>query len=260
MSSILYYYSGAGNSLWVARTLAAALGQVEVAPIADWQEDQQANAPDVLGIVFPVFIWGVPRRVIRFVNALKNLGDGYAFAVATNGGQVANTLVQLEKLFRKRGGLLSAGFDITMPSSYIPWGGPGPEEERRKLFDAALTKLLRIAACVQNREKRPVEKGPLWQRAIFSPIYKLTFGKTPGWDKEFWVDDKCSRCGLCAKVCPSRNIALEEGKPVWNHACEQCFACLQWCPKEAIQYGKKTPRYERYRHPEVRLQDMLRRP
>jgi len=26
-----------------------------------------------------------------------------------------------------------------------------------------------------------------------------------------------------------------DGRPVWQHHCEQCFACLQWCPKEAIQ-------------------------
>ena len=36
-----------------------------------------------------------------------------------------------------------------------------------------------------------------------------------------------------------------------------CFACLQWCPQEAIQFGKKTPKYERYHHPEVTVQDML---
>ena len=62
-------------------------------------------------------------------------------------------------------------------------------------------------------------------------------------DKQFRVDDKCNQCGICGKVCPSENITMQEGKPVWNHHCEQCFACLQWCPKKAIQYGKRTVKY-----------------
>jgi epoxyqueuosine reductase QueG len=46
-------------------------------------------------------------------------------------------------------------------------------------------------------------------------------------------------------------------KPSWLHQCDQCLACLQWCPQEAIQYGKKTVQYERYHQPEVTLDDML---
>jgi hypothetical protein len=37
------------------------------------------------------------------------------------------------------------------------------------------------------------------------------------------------------------------------------MACIQWCPQEAIQYGKKTVKYPRYHHPEVVLEDMLER-
>jgi Pyruvate/2-oxoacid:ferredoxin oxidoreductase delta subunit len=47
------------------------------------------------------------------------------------------------------------------------------------------------------------------------------------------------------------------GKPIWQHTCEQCFACLQWCPEEAIQYGKNTKKKRRYHHPEIRLRDMF---
>ncbi len=258
METTIYYFTGTGNSLWVARTLARALGDANLVSIADWKEDSRASDSKNVGLVFPVYIWGVPGPVIRFVNASKDLGQNYTFAVAVNGGQVASTLVQLGRIVRKRGSTLSAGFEITMPSNYIPWGGPGPEEERRKRFESAVEKIPAIAACVRNRERRPVEKGPLWQRALFTPIHKLSFSKIPTMDKQFRVDDKCNRCAICSKVCPSRNISLDANKPVWNHRCVQCFACLQWCPKEAIQYGKKTTRYERYHHPEISLKDVLK--
>src|SRR5208282_4930592 len=135
--------------------------------MADWR-DRQVTVSRTVGLVFPVYIWGVPGCVIRFIDALKGFGQDYTFAIAVNGGQVANTLVQLGRILKKKGSALSAGFEIAMPSNYIPWGGPGPEEKRRKRFESALEKISSIAGCVKNREKRPVEKGPLWQRLVFT--------------------------------------------------------------------------------------------
>lgn len=255
--AIIYFFTGTGNSLWVARTLAKELN-VEVAPIPDGGREERAANAKVIGLVFPVHIWGVPARMIQFIQEGNPLSPDYIFAIAVNAGQVANTLVQLKKLLLKNGLKLSSGFEIKLPSNYIPWGGPGPEEEQKRLFEAAREKISRIAACVKGKEIRPVEKGPLWQRFLFTLLYRLSFSRVPKMDRKFWVDDRCSQCTICSKVCPSLNIAMQGGKPTWNRRCEQCFACLQWCPQEAIQYGKKTPAYDRYHHPEVQLSEILK--
>jgi MinD superfamily P-loop ATPase len=88
-------------------------------------------------------------------------------------------------------------------------------------------------------------------------LNRLVFPRVPSLDKGFWSDEKCNGCGICRQVCPCGNIALEGDKPVWQHRCEQCLSCIQWCPREAIQYGKKTPGYTRYRHPQVTLGEMV---
>lgn len=111
---------------------------------------------------------------------------------------------------------------------------------------------------VTERRSAPVERGPLWQHLAFTPMYHLSFSKIATMDKSFWVDDRCNGCGTCASVCPTGNVELEQGRPTWHQRCEQCLACIQWCPKESIQYGKKTPNYERYHHPEVKLAEMTR--
>jgi ferredoxin len=179
----------------------------------------------------------------------KELGDA---------GQVAATLLQLKKRMQTRGLSLSSGFELAMPSNYIPWGGPGPEEGQIRRIEAARKKIGSIAAAVAAGEGRPVEKGPLWQNILFTWFNRLSFPHVPTMDRSFWVDEKCNACGICKAVCPSGNIEWrEEGRPVWLHNCEQCLACIQWCPQEAIQFGKKTPRYKRYHHPEVTLQEMI---
>jgi ferredoxin len=256
MKTRLYVYTGTGNSLWVARQLATELKKtaIEFMPYPKKPFKVQAEA---VGIIFPVHIWGLPGRVIQFVNHLKVKPGTYLFAVAVNAGQPAATLLQLKKLMAARQLSLSLGYSIVLPSNYIPWGGPGPMDTQQQSFREAQKKVKAIAGPVMRQERDKVERGPLWHNILFSLFYKLSFRQVRKMDKKFWADEKCDSCGICSRVCPAANIEMIKGKPAWLHRCEQCLACLQWCPQEAIQYGEKTARYQRYQHPEVILKDML---
>jgi ferredoxin len=257
MANVIYYYTGTGNSLWAARTLGQAIGGAELISIPACRKENRTIPPSsTLGLVFPVHIWGLPRTVRSFLGTVADSKPEYCYALAVNAGQVSGTLVQLKRELEAKGTSLSSGFALVMPSNYIPWGGPGPKEKQEGRFAAARSRIDKIAEIVKKREINPVEKGPLWQRILFTGIYNMSYSRVPEMDSSFRADEKCNKCGICGKVCPADNITFTDGRPVWNKRCEQCFACLQWCPQEAIQYGKKTPKYERYRHPEVALKDM----
>jgi len=256
MNTRLYVYTGTGNSLWIARQLAKELKEASLEFMSGSSGNFLTEA-DKVGFIFPVHIWGLPHHVIRFINHLQLRRETYLFAVAVNAGQVAATLLQLKKLMTNRGLSLATGYSVVMPTNYIPWGGPGPVETQHLLFEGAQVKVTKIAESVLRGERRKVERGPFWQNILFSWLHKMSSRQVPKMDKNFWPDDKCNRCGICTKVCPAANIELLNEKPTWLHQCEQCFACLQWCPQEAIQYGKKTPKYQRYHHPEVTLKDLL---
>ena len=256
MRTVIFYYTGTGNSLWSARLLAAKLDDAVVRPLkgADVLAAGDAGA---VGFVFPVHMWGVPGPVKEFAERLALRPDTYLFALAVNAGQVARTLVQLGEILARRGLTLAAGYDIVLPSNYIPWGGPGPQEKRQARIDAARAKIAAAAQVIAAGDAGAVERGPWWQRLAFTALYRLTYNQVPRMDKDFWCDERCDSCGTCARVCPAANIDMKKGRPEWRHRCEQCLACIQWCPREAIQFGKRTPAYERYHHPEITLDDML---
>jgi len=65
-------------------------------------------------------------------------------------------------------------------------------------------------------------------------------------DGSFKSSDKCIHCGKCEKVCPLGNIVLKDGRPVWNGMCMHCMACISLCPVQAIDYGNKTQKRNRY--------------
>jgi Na+-translocating ferredoxin:NAD+ oxidoreductase RNF subunit RnfB len=258
MKNVIYYYTGTGNSLWTARAIADKIGQCEVRPMVDVKENVHADG-QIVGLVFPVYIWGVSAPVLRFIEKLKGCNPAYLFAVALNAGQVSNTLVQLRRALAMDGLTLASGFSIAMPSNYIVWGGPGSAEKQQKLFDAAEQKVDQIASAVKEKRLLPVEKGSWWQRIFLSLIYSASFKQVPSFDKKFFTDEKCNGCSTCERVCPAKNIVMTDSRPVWKHHCDQCFACVQWCPQEAIQCNKKTAGFKRYHHPQIKLSDMLRK-
>jgi len=257
MKTVIFYYSGTGNSLWSARLLAEKLGDAKLKPMKG-ADALAAGDAEAVGFVFPVHVWGIPFPVMTFIEKLSLRPRVYLFALAVNAGQVSRALVQLGGLLDGRGLKLAAGYSIVLPSNYIPWGGAAPAERQKARFASARAKLHAAAAGIANRESGPIEKGPLWQRIVFTAIYQMTLKQVHKMDKDFWCDDKCNSCEICVRICPAGNIEMKKGKPAWKHNCEQCLACIQWCPQESIQFGKKTPAYERYHHPEITLQDMLR--
>ena len=45
------------------------------------------------------------------------------------------------------------------------------------------------------------------------------------------------------------NIVMEEKQPLWGKDCTHCMACICGCPKEAIEYGRKSKGKPRYQCP-----------
>ena len=75
-----------------------------------------------------------------------------------------------------------------------------------------------------------------------NPIFYSFFVKA----NAFAASDPCTGCGQCARLCPTNNIMIQNGKPVWGGDCTHCMACICRCGAEAIEYGKKSlgkPRY-----------------
>jgi ferredoxin len=260
MKTVLYYFSGTGNSLQTARDIAAKLGDTQLIAIKKPFQQQYDVTADRTGIVFPVYMWGLPIIVREFAERLSAAPDKYVFAVATYGGFPAGTLMMLSKVLKSRGIRLSAGFGVKMPGNYTPMYGAKSQEAQQKFFTTAAGKIAQIVENVRKGEPAGIEKNSWIANALFSGFLNSGGSKNIRTaDRKFILQDTCTKCGICAKVCPVENIKLTDGKPAWLNHCEHCLACLQWCPVEAIQYGKKTIGRKRYHHPLVTVSDLFRR-
>jgi len=281
--AVVYYFSGSGNSLAVARDIAAGCGGELTAIASAIDEERITTDADIMGIVFPVYHGGLPNIVTRFCEKIGGLEKKYIFAVCTHGGSPALAIEHLADAVEARGGKLAAGFAVRMPFNYIGWSRrlrEVDEETQKEMFDnwksrsqgilayfAARktgtfeTSSERIARLVESlRLYERIGKRAWLRRAGYREHTDLTFRESIRlMDRGFAYDENCDGCGICSRVCPVRDIEIVEERPVWRQRCEQCFACLQWCPKEAIQFGSRTAGGKRYHHPDIRVKDMLRR-
>ncbi len=121
----------------------------------------------------------------------------------------------------------------------MPCFHPNSAEEVNHILAAAVPALEQTAAAIESggpvTEPKPTVFGK-FMTYIVNPIFYATCVH----DRAFTVNDRCIGCGKCATLCPMNNIELQGGKPRWNGHCTHCMACISYCPKAAIAYGKKS--------------------
>jgi ferredoxin len=258
----IYYQTGTGNSLKIARDIGFKLGNYQLLsmPKLAKSRDTLIIEGGIIGFVFPVYFARPPVCVQEFIQNAEFRNTTYVFAVANGGGIIGRALKRFEKVLSKKEMLLDAGFLIRMPANYpsiaaVQWKTP------EKLFGREVAKVDRIAEIVREQMPHKVETN-LWPAGfVFSHLlsrdmYKRS--KTYKLDWELWINDDCANCGTCERVCPAGNLKDSREWPTApkkRHQCINCLACFHHCPKEAIKIVGEIEQMERYRNPDVNLLD-----
>ncbi len=260
MSNRIYYFSATGNTLSIARTFAAELGDTEVISIADLDRTDEVSfeGADTVGIFFPVYCFGVPSIVQKFVERIQPGYKGYVYSFCTCSGMKGSAANLLEDLLKKLDIKLANEFSTVMPSNYIPQTVLPPDEHIQKQLAKAEKEAKGFAT--QVRERKHAEVLRIYPFDIFSDLVAkraVDYLSDSDYDRWFWTTEQCDSCGLCEKICPESNIVLMNNIPVWRGHCTLCMGCIQWCPKEAVQFRQVTLNRKRYHHPDIKAEDMI---
>ena len=244
---MIFYFSGTGNSLYVARHLADELGE-KLCPMTLGIPSRGDLKGAAVGLVFPVYAWGIPNVVARFVQKIstirENLEGAFLYAVMTCGDDMGYADEVLEKALGRK---LDAAFSVLMPDVYVclPGFDVDSKEECKEKFAKEKETVPEIAACVKERKQvRRLKRGPFPRTKTY--IIRPLFNRYLVTDKYFRVDaSRCISCGRCSKMCPVGNIIVDE-IPHWQSHCTGCLACYHACPHHAINFGKMTQKKGQY--------------
>ncbi len=273
----IFYFSGTGNSLYVAKKMKDHIKDAQLYPIVSLMDcDQITPVEQRLVIIFPVYALTVPLIVRSFLSKLNFKHTKYIAVVATRLGVYFNDFHRIDKLLKKKQMKVDAYYLINMPNNDIKIKDYKvlSQEDFDTLEKEVDEQIEEIAHnLLLNKKHRikdenyiiPMTFGDMRDGIIWYIVPKLmTFSKWIGGVNYFYVKDYCNGCGLCEKVCLSGKLNIHEKEPVWHKKvlCHMCYACINYCPKEAIQIssipGLKSysEDNERYHNPHIEHQEI----
>ena len=258
IDTTIYYFTGTGNSLFIAKSLGEQIENCELVPIAKiWQDEDLKSTSGRIGFIYPLYYSGLPKIVYDFISKIDLSKSDYFFSAVTNAGDVTDLpLQQVAKLLQEKSKFLNAGFLITMPNNYIIGFDVHPEARQKEFFENAnsqMNEIIKIVKLKESNISKDIFEKDLSRADKFNSKFRDNVYES---DKHFYTDENCSSCGLCEEICPMNNITIEQGRPQWQHRCQQCLACINFCPEKSIQIGKSTLKTQRYHHPEITVEDI----
>jgi len=244
----LFYLTATGNNLAVAKALGGELYSIPKL----FKENKLQFEDDNIGFIIPCYYMGVPKMVREFLKKADIKSD-YIFAVMTYGNYVGDGPNLFRKLAETEGIKVAYSNALLMVDNYLPMFDM--EDQKSNIPNKNIdSNMKRILDDIHNR-KEYISKKKVSDK-FMTLMAQTYYGHIKGdVDKKFIVEDSCTSCKLCEKVCPVDNIVVE-GKPSFKHNCDECLACIQLCPVNAIRL-KKEKGITRYKNSDVEVNEII---
>ncbi len=247
---MIFYFSGTGNSQFIAKQISQEQ-QEELIAISmacknkQFEYDLKQNEKVIF--VFPIYHCTVPSIVIDFIDKLtfKNQLPSYLTVIVTYGQRVGNTNKFILKKFESKNWQMHSFYTIKMPDNR--WRKPKKEVDIRLIIAKEKVMTVNKNLLQRKQEYEDVKKN----NPSLMPV--ITYFITQSYDrnvKTFFANEDCISCKICEKVCPINCITVDR-KPKWTKKCTKCLACLNYCPKSAIQFKNWRNSNYRYTHPAI---------
>ena len=244
------YFTASGNSLYVAKRIGGTL--LSIPQLMKLENIEITD--DAVGIVCPVYAVEMPMMVKAFLSKAKIKTD-YFFLVYTYGMAYASAFAHVELACRESELKLSYINAIQMVDNYLPGF------EMQNQIDTLPKKnvegqIKKIIVDISNRTETPVRisisdkaQMAMYHNMLAKRILRRNTAQS------YIVNENCTLCGICAKVCPANNITVMD-KVHFANCCEVCYACLHNCPQNAIHMKfEKSP--ARFRNENISLKDII---
>jgi len=275
MKLLFLYFSGTGNTDYVAHYLVQRLDQVEVELRSiEWQPPKEVTGFDLLAFGFPVYAADSPGFVQDYLERLPAGEDRGAFVFCTKGAYAASAVkLNLQRLAMRGyvplcgGGVIMPGTDglsMIAKDSWMARKALQKDYDQLEDADRLAEQMQSVLSALANGHPLDTLRMPLPpepKMGVADRLWAALYKMTEEWARtRLHADQQCEGCGLCARLCPVDNVTLRDGRAQFEEHCVLCLRCLHACPQEAIQIGKLTSDKFRWKGPRGDFRPLRLRP
>lgn len=189
----------------------------------------QTSKDELLIVAVPVYGGRVPALLGEWLHGME-LDNTPVVAVVVYGNRdYEDALLELKDIIRQQGGVPIAGAAFIGEHSFsgtdTPIAVARPDDSdlaKAESFGQSIREKLASMTALDPDEDITVPGNYPYKKA--KPSLSVNF---------IDVSDRCSRCGLCAEVCPVDAIDADNDYRMDKKACILCCACIKYCPEKA---------------------------
>lgn len=228
---MVFYFTGTGNSLYVAKNLDSKY--ISIAQAIHF-ENLKFKA-DKIGVICPIYGHEMPDLVKLFFKTAE-FDTEYFYLILTYGNRHGGARELAEKFLDSIGKKANYINTLLMIDNFLP------AFDMQKQVKTAYVKRIdeNIKKIKSDLEVKKEWFSPVTEtdrdahcRFLRGPYNNIT---SDFLKNVYQITSDCIGCGICTRVCPVGCINLVDGRAVSSgENCQYCMACIHHCPKKAIK-------------------------
>lgn len=256
MKISLFYYSGAGNTKYIAKKISLKLQkfnhEVQLLKITA-TSILDVKTSDMYIIGFPIYDLTSPQLVKDLIANIKDTNKAISF-FCTKAFASADSIKEVSELSAKKSLYTVAQLELFMPATdaliFFAKADSVTEKIIKFFYSRNIDKRVDIfiSQILNDKINSVKQKWYVYLAFLIPKKTKDDFhAQYTKYIPMFYSQtDICIECMKCVKECPRDNIRFDEYIR-FDLNCDMCLHCVHHCPTESIQIGDFTEGNARYK-------------